>query len=112
MTATEPDVEPAAADAVCVPWEMDTSCCDEWDGLEPALQERAEALAWSTLRTLTGGRVGSCPVTVRPCLGPPCTVCNPLGGWSSWIQPFIRDGQWYNLACGIDPCSCERLCEI
>lgn len=107
MTATDP--QPLAAAEGCVPWVMDTSCCDEWDSLDPALQARAEVLAWDVLRVLTAGRVGSCPVTVRPCLGPPCTVCNPGG---TWMIPFIRDGNWYDQICGSDPCSCERLCEI
>ena len=107
MTATEPEV--AAVAASCVPWEPDFACCEEWAALAPDLQARAEALAWNTLRTLSGGRVGNCPVTMRPCLSPPCTVCNPDG---SWLRPFIRDGMWFNHVCGIDPCSCERLCEI
>jgi len=93
----------------CVPWEPDFGCCDEWATLEPELQERAETLAWSTLRVLTAGRVGNCPITMRPCLSAPCSVCNPGG---QWMMPFIRDGNWYNAICGTDPCSCERLCEI
>jgi hypothetical protein len=93
----------------CVPYEPDYACCEGWDELTPELQERATTLAWDTLRALSGGQVGSCPVTMRPCLGPPCTVCNPGG---TWMMPFIRDGNWYNAVCGIDPCSCERLCEI
>lgn len=110
MTATEPDVEPQAAPCDgCVPWVADTSCCEGWDTLDPDLACRAEMLAWDTLRALSGGRVGACPVTVRPCLSPPCSVCNPDG---SWMRPFIRDGNWYNAICGVDPCSCERLCEI
>lgn len=93
----------------CVPWEPDFGCCEEWDTLTPELQERAESLAWSTMKLLSGGQLGSCPVTMRPCLSPPCSVCNPGG---AWMMPFIRDGNWYNAICGTDPCSCERLCEI
>src|SRR5262245_9864189 len=107
MTATEPTAAPPCEG--CVPWEIDTACCADWDTIDPDLQCRATVLAWNTLRVLSGGRVGSCPVTVRPCLQPPCSVCNPGG---AWMMPFIRDGNWYNQICGSDPCSCERVCEI
>lgn len=93
----------------CVPWVACMDCCTDWEDLEPSLRCRSEALAWDTLRALSGGQVGACPVTMRPCLGPPCSVCDPHG---TWIRPFIRDGNWYNAICGQDPCSCERLCEI
>ena len=46
--------------------DIDTSCCSNWDTYDPAVQERATALAVSTLRMLTAGRVGGCPITVRP----------------------------------------------
>jgi len=91
----------------CVPWGIDSSCCEEWGDLDPGLQNRAEELAWSTLRTLTGGRIGNCPATIRPCLTAPCNVCT-----EEWVRPQIRDGQWYNTVCGTPRCSCERLCEI
>jgi hypothetical protein len=106
---SDPGPTPAAP---CIPWELDATCCscgDEWENYEDGVKERASALAWSTLRALTGGQVGNCPVLMRPCLGPPCSVCNPDG---VWMRPFIRDGNWFNAVCGIDPCSCERLCEI
>ena len=89
----------------CVPWPIDPGCCTEWDALAPEVQARSEQLAWATLRTLTGGRVGSCPVTVRPCLGPPCDECTTL-------RPQIRNGDWINYVCGRESCSCARLCEI
>lgn len=91
--------------ANCVPWEADTSCCDTWDELDPVLQDRSVVLAWDTIRALTAGRVGSCPVTMRPCLQDPCNVC--LGP-----RPYLADGQWYNQLCGTPECSCTRLCEI
>ena len=64
----------------CVPFDPDFSCCDEWFSLDQPLRERSTDLAWSTLRALTGGQVGNCPVTVRPCLTRPCGVC---GSWST-----------------------------
>jgi hypothetical protein len=101
----------------CVPYEPDFACCDEWESLTPELQERATELAWSTLRTLSGGRVGNCPVTVRPCLGPPCNACtewwsHSLTGHTTWIGVGIANGAWINCACATPECSCERLCEI
>jgi len=101
----------------CVPFEPEFACCDEWDGLPPELQERAVDLAWATLRVLSGGRVGNCPVIVRPCLGPPCNACTEwwrrdLSGGAPWIGVGIRAGEWINCACGSPKCSCEPLCEI
>lgn len=92
----------------CVPWDLAEDCCScaDWDTYEESAQERAVELAWATLRTLTGGLVGNCPVTVRPCLSRPCTACE--AGWN----PTIINGRWYNVVCGGDECSCERLCEI
>lgn len=91
----------------CVPWPIESGCCTGWDELDPALQERSTELAWSTLRTLTAGRVGNCPVTVRPCLQSPCDACSV-----EWVTPRIYHGEWINSVCGTDPCSCARMCEI
>lgn len=91
----------------CVPWGIDSSCCDDWAGLDQSLQDRSEDLAWSTLRTLTGGRIGNCPTVMRPCLSAPCEMCT-----GAWMTPVIRDGQWHNTVCGTLRCSCARLCEI
>jgi hypothetical protein len=91
----------------CVPWGIDSSCCESWEELDPALRDRSEDLAWATLRTLTGGRIGNCPTTMRPCLSPPCNLCT-----ADWVRPMIRDGQWHNMVCGTPRCSCEPLCEI
>lgn len=101
----------------CVPFEPDFGCCDEWSTLDPELQERAVDLAWSTLRTLSGGQVGNCPVVVRPCLTQPCDACtswwlDSLSGGKPWISVGLVAGQWINCACGSPECSCERLCEI
>jgi hypothetical protein len=66
----------------CVPFTPEFGCCADWDTYDAALQERAVELAWATLRTLSGGQVGNCPVTVRPCLSAPCGVCA-----GTWHQP-------------------------
>lgn len=101
----------------CVPFTPDYACCDDWESHTPELQERATDLAWSTLRVLTGGRVGHCPSVVRPCLGPPCNVCTDwwrgdLTRAGGWIGVGIVNGNWVNCACGAPKCSCERMCEI
>ena len=72
----------------CV-WEPDPACLgDVWDALEPEIQDRSLMLATSTLQTLTYGRVGTCPITIRPCPTEPRWGC----GWN----PHIRNGQWFN----------------
>jgi len=95
----------------CVPFDPDYGCDDSWSTLTPELQERATVLAWSTLRALTGGRVGNCLTTVRPCLSEPCTLCAP---WSTgpWVQVGLVGGQWVNCLCGCSGCACTPLCEI
>jgi hypothetical protein len=60
----------------CVPYSPEMSCCDNWGDLDDDLLCRAIDLAWMTLRSLSGGLVGNCPVLIRPCLTPaPCGVC-------------------------------------
>ena len=76
-----------------------------WDEYDPAIQVMADAYAWSALRYLTGQRVGNDPVLLRPCTA----RC-----WSETWTPTIRDGEWYNRACGHSPddCSCASLAKI
>lgn len=78
-------------------WEPDTGCLgDRWDALEPDIKERALMLATSSLQMLTYYRVGTCPVTIRPCPSKP--RCGH--GWN----PHVRNGLWYNN------CPCESSC--
>lgn len=80
----------------CV-WEPDPACLgDAWDLLTTEVQERSLLLASSSLQMLTYYRVGTCPITIRPCPTEPRCGC----GWN----PHIRDGQWYN------DCPCETTC--
>lgn len=79
-------------------WEPDPACLiEEWDALDAEVQERSLMLATSSLQMLTYYRVGTCPVTIRPCPTEPRCGC----GWN----PHIRDGQWYN------DCPCETVCK-
>lgn len=94
--------------ATCVPFTPDYTCCDDWDTLDASLQERATQLAWNTINALTGGQIGNCPVTVRPCVAQPCDVCV---GWE-WPSPRVVEGTWVNLSCVPPRCQCSPLCEI
>jgi len=91
----------------CIPFDADMACCDDWDSVDPDVADRAQALAWATIRTLSGYRTGNCPVIMRPCLTKPCDCC--AGGW---MNPVIVDGKWYNCVCGGPKCSCTKMCEI
>lgn len=72
----------------CV-WEPDPACLtDEWDALDEPTKNRSLMLATSSLIDLTYGRVGTCPIVVRPCNTEPRCGC----GWA----PRIHNGQWVN----------------
>lgn len=91
----------------CSPYALDAACCQEWVDLSVDLQERAASLAWATMRTLTGGLVGGCPVSLRPCEAVKCDPCIQAG------PVLTQGGQWVNVArCGGDGCSCEPLSEV
>ena len=81
----------------CV-WEPDPACLgDSWDALEPEQQERSLRLATSSLQMLTNYRVGTCPITIRPCPEPPRCGC-------AWNPHIGYDGLWRNS------CPCESAC--
>jgi hypothetical protein len=101
-------------------WPVDVSCCEEWDSYSESAQDRALALATSTLRALTGYRVGGCPSTVRPCrsqcrgsqFGP---YQSYYGSWfpGNWLPMINTSGQWINIGCGCyTDCSCTSVCEV
>jgi hypothetical protein len=108
-------------------WPVDWSCADpSWvEDMDPGVKARAEALAVSTLRSLTAYQVGGCPVTVRPCAescGRTSYVAAPvLSGTSSalggpvgqWWPHIDAGGDWTNTACGCTSgCSCEFVPEV
>lgn len=79
-------------------WTPDPACLtEEWNTLDEADKERALLLATSSLQMLTYYRVGTCPITIRPCPTKPRCGC----GWN----PHIRNGQWYN------DCPCKTECK-
>ncbi len=99
-----------------VPFDADLGCVDqdEWANYSDALQTRAEALAWSTLRHLTGGLVGNSPVLARPCR----SGCDGYDGYYGFgygpgFRPVNRGGRWFNVGCGCSgSCSCVEIEQI
>lgn len=85
-------------------WTPDPACVTaEWEALDEAEQERALLLATSSLQTLTYNRVGSCPITIRPCPTERTCEC----AWSPYLG---ADGLWRN-SCAHGR-SCAPLSEI
>lgn len=106
------------------PWPMDPACKTEsWEAHPPEVQARSLALASSTLRRLTGYRVGNCPITVRPCTPANASEYLPSYrdlygsfGSSSYYGSFSPgmdlNGSWIN-SCGCNSsCGCSTTCEI
>lgn len=93
-------------------WPLDPACLtDEWEAMDPEVQERAQALATATLRRLSGYRVGGCPITVRPCVRA-CATPGLMTGGRSWGPSLLADGTWVNTCGCHTDCSCVALCEV
>lgn len=85
---------------VDVCWEVDTGCCTGFDDYDPDVQDRAIALATSTLRALTGYQVGGCPRTVRPCTNGCDSNYGNAAFYSGSFYPLNWNGVWTNCGCG------------
>lgn len=85
-------------------WTPDPACLDdEWNALTPEVQDRALMLATSSLQALTNYRVGTCPITIRPCPQKSC-------GCPSGFNPHLgSDGNWYNACCSTQ---CKPTSEV
>lgn len=89
--------------------------------------ERAEALSWYSLASLTAYQIGVCPIDIRPC----SARCAPAGSWmvapvgggstaglptltiGLAFTPHITGGNWVNsCGCGTGDCSCGSLDEV
>lgn len=98
-------------------WDVDTSCCADWDTFSPETQQAAAEYGAFTIWAATGRRFGLCERTIRPC----GTFCgsNFYAGYfwdnGTWM-PYILDGVWRNCWCGCNGslgcCSCEPNCQI
>ena len=100
-------------------WPVDTSCCSGWDDYPSNVKDRAIALATSTLRSLSGYRVGGCPITVRPCRKACAEPWLPTGytgepGLGYPSGPVNNGGNWINMMCGCGQqgCACSSVCEV
>jgi hypothetical protein len=79
-------------------WEPDPGCLtEEWDAMDAALRERSLMLATASLIALTNNRVGTCPITIRP-----CPVSRPCG--CDWNPHISTGGVWVN------DCGCRSQC--
>lgn len=95
------------------PWPVDPACLGaEWDDLDPDVQERAIALASTTLHRLTAYRVGGCPLTIRPCTDGMCWGYFEWWGSGGIFNPYIDGvGKWHN-SCGCGGSGCATNCEV
>lgn len=94
-------------------WPVDVGCCSDFDNYAPAVQNRAKALAASSLRLLTGSVVGGCPITVRPCKRSCVSDYHNYYVSGTWM-PYSYNGTWVNYGCGCtyESCSCSALEQI
>lgn len=116
---------------ICYPPGADWLCGmtqQQYDSLDPEVRQRAEALSWYTLASLTAYRIGVCPTVIRPCAArcapPGSYMAAPATGGSYsalpiqtiggiWT-PYIRGGEWVN-GCGCHAaaeCGHTRLSEV
>jgi len=102
--------DPCAACGSCVPWSPDLSCFPEWGDYDDALLCKAVDLAWSTMRVLSGGQVGNCPVLMRPCASKPCLLCGDIQ--LVHVHGATCDGGCWANRCGSGGCSCAALSEV
>ena len=104
---------------VCYPDTTDWSCVgteEEIDALDPVMKARSEMLAWGSIARLSGFRVSTCPVVLRPCrtrCAPSVWIDAPVLAWGDGFAPYIDGGRWYN-ACGCrrDECGCGVIREL
>jgi len=101
----------------CADWPVTWTC--DVDTLNPAVTGIAVSMATETLWALTGMRFGVCQVTLRPCArscddGSFYDDFGPPWASSSYPQPALIGGLWFNLACGSCPgtCSCTEVSEV
>lgn len=101
----------------CAPWDAVIRCDLSQITGSAAVSGVALEAATEVLYALTGGRFGTCTVTIRPCR----RSCNggtggPTSWWDfgTWPRPTFFDGVWYNVVCGscITDCSCTVLDEV
>lgn len=104
------------SDAPCN-WSADTSCCAAfWTTVPVELQASAVAWASKILWSLSGRRLGDCPIVVRPCANWVGPTYRTYGVWSDgyysglattmWLPYVDIGGNWRNCGCS-GMCICE-----
>jgi hypothetical protein len=96
-------------------WDVDTSCCDEWDTYSTELQTSAMEYGALIMWAATGRRFGLCERTVRPCARTGTLNVNGYYWADGTWFPYIFNGQWRNCAgCAMSfgCCSCEPSCQV
>lgn len=126
MTVTQDEFSPAFSTAFdpagapaggsCVPFTPDLGCIgdEEWEAFGPEVQARAVDLAWASMKFLSGGRLGYCAVTARPCKAG-CRDAGWATPYGAAFVPVQSGGEWFNLACGCGAsgdCGCSVVCEV
>jgi len=100
----------------CEPWPALWSCDVSCESSE--VTGRAVAFATEVLHSLTGRQFGLCTVSLRPCRDD--CMSDWFGDrpfWSAgttYPQPALIGGAWFNLICGLcgDSCSCSELSQV
>lgn len=105
------------------PCEWDSVACTTWPTGSESVTGIARRAATESLWQASGQRYGLCEYTIRPCRRDCFGSGWPFwgGSWwewtgqTTWPQPILYAGNWYNLTCGGgcgDSCSCFVLEEV
>lgn len=101
-------------------WPIDTTCCPDWDDVDPAIQTQATAWSSFILWALSGRQFAPCPITVRPCGRCVEQTYQTYGVWTDGYQgavgpmwlPYIGvDGNWRNCGC-TGGCRCAPTSQV
>lgn len=104
----------SAETSYCEDW-TPTFTCDLPTGSE-AVSGTALQIASELLWSLSGRQFGLCATTLRPCRDD-CygdTWSSALGTMTSYPQPLLYAGNWYNITCGTctSGCSCTSVSQV
>lgn len=103
-------------------WELDMTCCPNWD-TEFSAEQKAAATAFATevLWALSGRQFGQCPKTVRPCGRQAAQTYRTYGVWTdgydngaiapAWTPYVDMGGNWRNCGCG-SLCTCQPSSQV
>lgn len=97
---------------VCAAWDPTWTCRLPTSSF--AVSGQAAATATEVLYALSGRQFGLCSQTVRPCRENCLNDVWGVDAQSTYVQPALVHGQWYNITCGscTDNCSCATVSEV